>query len=41
MLENSEQAQATRDVGASAYLTKSGPAEELLMAIRGDQTRSA
>lgn len=35
MLEDFEQAQAMQQAGASRYLTKSGPAEELLAAIRG------
>ncbi len=34
MFEDSERAQAMRDAGASDYLMKSGPAEELLRAIR-------
>lgn len=35
MFDNIEQAQAMREAGAAAFLTKSGPAEALLTAIRG------
>jgi CheY-like chemotaxis protein len=36
MFEDSEQAQAMRDTGAVAYLTRSDPTDALLAAIRGD-----
>ncbi len=34
MFEGADRAQAMRDAGASVYLSKSGPVEELLSAIR-------
>ncbi|MCE5278516.1 MAG: response regulator [Planctomycetaceae bacterium] len=36
MFEQDEQAQAMLDAGASDYLTKSGPSEHLIAAIRGE-----
>ncbi len=40
MFEEAEKAQAMRDAGAVNYLTKSGPAEELISAIRAVVGRS-
>jgi len=34
MFEESEKAQAMRDAGAASYLTKSGPAGDLIQAVR-------
>jgi CheY-like chemotaxis protein/anti-sigma regulatory factor (Ser/Thr protein kinase) len=39
MFEEAERAQAMRDAGADLYLTKSGPAADLLAAIRGSGSR--
>ncbi|RPI23458.1 MAG: PAS domain S-box protein [Acidobacteria bacterium] len=41
MFDEKERAEAMRAVGASAYLTKSGPAEELVAAIRSCSVRKA